>query len=26
MIVFDDAELFLWGLCVEGGREDPWSS
>lgn len=20
------AELFLWGLCVEGGREDPWSS
>lgn len=25
-IVFDDQRLFLWGLCVEGGRADPWNT
>lgn len=24
-ILFGDKPLFLWGLCVEGGPEDPWS-
>lgn len=24
-IVYQDQVLYLWGLLVEGGREDPWS-
>ena len=25
VIHFQDEPLFLWGLCVEGGPDDPWS-
>ena len=25
LIFYRDAPLFIWGLCVEGGPEDPWS-
>lgn len=25
-IVFQDERLYVWGLCVEGGREDPWTN
>lgn len=25
-VVFDDERLFVWGLCVEGGRADPWNT
>ncbi len=24
-ILYRDQVLYLWGLLVEGGREDPWS-
>lgn len=26
VILFQDEPLFIWGLCVEGGPEDPWSA
>lgn len=25
-IVFRNERLFVWGLCVEGGGADPWST
>lgn len=25
-IIFRDQVLYLWGLLVEGGRDDPWSA
>lgn len=26
VIHFKDAPLFIWGLCVEGGAQDPWTN
>lgn len=26
VILFRDEPLFIWGLCVEGGPEDPWNA
>ena len=25
-IIFRDQVLYLWGLLVEGGRDDPWTA
>lgn len=25
-ILFRDEPIFIWGLCVEGGGEDPWAA
>lgn len=25
-IYYQEAPIFLWGLCVEGGEADPWTT